>query len=77
MEEISSFINTSLSSGSSSGTESAKAVSETFQGIATIYQRIADELKAKEDGGKGGEVKGLLDFAEKGKVAVTDKRRRA
>jgi hypothetical protein len=78
MEEISSFIEASLSSVPSLDTKNASKVAETYQGIANVFQRIADDIKAGERNNVtsgqvisgGPEVDGLLDFAEKGKIAV-------
>ncbi|ODO08754.1 hypothetical protein L198_00487 [Cryptococcus wingfieldii CBS 7118] len=66
MEEISAFITASIIGTplASQHTNSA----DTFQGLAQVFQRIADDLKQKESvEKKDEEVKGLLDWAEEGK----------
>jgi hypothetical protein len=53
MQEISSFIASSLSS-SPHGADAARDIAQTYQGIASVYQRIADVLGVKSAGGSGG-----------------------
>jgi len=59
--------------------EDARKVADTYQGLAGVFQRIADDAWARaSDGdreserGNDGEVGFLLDFAEKGKTAVVE-----
>jgi hypothetical protein len=53
MQEISSFIASSLSS-SPHGADAARNIAQTYQGIASVYQRIANDLGARSAGGSGG-----------------------
>ncbi len=74
MEEISSFIDVSLPpSTSSSLTTTGKTVSDTFQGLAQMFQRIADSQKQEEEAGQGTVVKTILDWAEQGKSVLMGK----
>ena len=82
MQEVSAFIQTSLSSLPHTSAEDAKKAADTYQGLAEVFQRISNDVRAKAGIGNGngngkggsygeGEVDVLLDFAEKGKVAVS------
>jgi hypothetical protein len=63
MQEISSFISTSLG-----GPDGAKAAS-TYEGLADVFQRIADDLRRK--GGRSGEeVEALGLWAAKAKTTM-------
>jgi hypothetical protein len=82
MQEISTFFDTSLSSLPKTTPEDARKVADTYQGLAGVFQRIADDAWARaSDGdreserGNDGEVGFLLDFAEKGKTAVVEVKR--
>ncbi|RSH81526.1 hypothetical protein EHS25_006148 [Saitozyma podzolica] len=59
MQEISSFIASSLSS-SPHGADAARNIAQTYQGIASVYQRIADDLGARSAGGSGGGAGGSV-----------------
>ena len=86
MEEVSEFIQTSLSSLPGTSKGDANKVSNTYQGLAQVFQRVADDLREKGqavngDGEpesqirKSGSVDVLLDFAEKGRKAVEEVKR--
>ncbi|WVQ72748.1 hypothetical protein IAR50_002308 [Cryptococcus sp. DSM 104548] len=74
MEEISSFIMASIldSSSQSKGPNPA----DTFQGLAQVFQRIADDLKKRETSEKEGddELKGLVNWAEQGREELERRR---
>ena len=74
MREVSSFIHTSLSSLPYTTPDDAKKVADTYEGLAEVFQRIANDMRSEsasgEDAKSEGEVATLLDFAEKGKKAV-------
>lgn len=84
MQEVSSFIETSLSSLPSTSSEDAKKVADTYEGLAQVFQRIADDVRvraasnekrgAAEGDGRGteGEFGVLLEFAEKGRTALNE-----
>ncbi|ORY32592.1 hypothetical protein BCR39DRAFT_523044 [Naematelia encephala] len=81
MEEISSFINTSLSGNDSSdlARENARKVAETFQGLAKVFQRVADDVRDDEEEEQGDsagkeEVDKLLDWGKRGGEAVKRKK---
>ncbi len=80
MQEVSKFIQTALSSQPNTTPDEAKKVADTYEGLAQVFQRIADDVRVQAGrngdvgAGKGSEgaVGVLLDFAEKGKNALSE-----
>jgi len=77
MEEISSFISSTLTphsnaSPSTSDRGSPKTIADTFEGLARVFQRVADDLKSESDGKTGKEVEALLEWTKEGTNILRD-----
>ena len=86
MEENAAFIRTSLAKLQGASTQDAAAPSETYQGLAKVYQRIADDLYEHEaatgkgatvtngarnlEGTRAGEIDVLREWAKKGQAVM-------
>ncbi|WWD17506.1 hypothetical protein CI109_101947 [Kwoniella shandongensis] len=67
MEEISSFVTSSLRSSTTS-----PSPADTFQGLAQVFQRVADAYKAQDEGSaKENDVKTLLGWTDEAKKVLT------
>lgn len=82
MEEVSAFLQSTLSSPAliktnPSAAESARAIAQTYTGLAATFQRVADELNRIDDptgydGKREGEVGVLRDWSEQGLKTVRE-----
>lgn len=70
MEEISSFITSSILQ-SASITHPNPA--DMYQGLAQMFQRVADDVEHSQAGQRGEEVKILLDWAKRGEEELAKK----
>lgn len=62
MEEISSFITSSILRS----TPITHNPADMYQGLAQMFQRVADDVKRSQVGQGGEEVETLLDWAKRG-----------
>lgn len=70
MEEISSFITSSILRS----TPIIHNPADMYQGLAQMFQRVADDVKRSQVGQGGEEVKSLLDWAKRGEERTREKR---
>ncbi|OXG54772.1 hypothetical protein J010_00104 [Cryptococcus neoformans] len=70
MKEISSFITSSILRS----TPIIHNPADMYQGLAQMFQRVADDVKRSQVGQGGEEVKSLLDWAKRGEERTREKR---